>query len=110
MGANARIEKATGKFGFDLVFNFQVDHVAVVLPNWQSQVEASDCKIMFMGIKIGSYCGLVEDKVHDQILKAVLKIRTVSAPAVAARLEQIIQTKIGSEVRIPLIHVSEVVV
>jgi len=104
--SNARIEKASGgKAGFDLVFTFKVEHVGMVMPDWQTEVDASDCKVEFMGIKVGSYCGLVERKVRDGVLQAVLKVNTLSAPAISARLEQIIQTKIGSEVRIPLIHI-----
>merc|ERR1712187_143944 len=103
--SQARIERATTGKGFDLVFTFKVDHVGVVLPAWQTSIDASDCKIEFLGIKVGSYCGMVERKARDSIAQAVLKVQTVSAPAISARLEQIIQTKIGSEVRIPLIHV-----
>mmetsp|Transcript_85138 Transcript_85138/g.214684 ORF Transcript_85138/g.214684 Transcript_85138/m.214684 type:complete len:310 (-) Transcript_85138:69-998(-) len=104
--SNARIEKASGgKAGFDLVFTFKVEHIGMVMPNWQTQVDASDCKVEFMGIKLGSYCGIVEKKVREGVLKAVLQVNTVSAPAISARLEQLLQAKIGSEVRIPLIHV-----
>lgn len=101
--SNARIEQAYDGKGFDLVFNFKVDTVAVILPEWKTQVGANNCNAEVGGINVGSYCRMVETIVSDKIAQAVHKVDTVEAPVVSARLEQIIQAKIGSEVRIPLI-------
>jgi len=103
--SNARVETATSGTGLDLVFNFAVDTVGVVLPAWKTeQVDASNCNLDVLGIKIGSYCGFVVDHVRDGVEAAVMQVSTVTAPAVAAKLEQVLQAKIGSEVRIPLVH------
>ena len=71
--------------------------------NWDvTKIDLSGCDIKILGIKILSYCGLLKNLLEKQITKFTTQTATMTAPALADKLANIIQTKVGSEIRIPL--------
>lgn len=88
--------------GYDLVFNFSVDVVGLVLDWNVDDVVAHNCKIEILGIKIGSYCGLIEKAIKSGMAKLTTDVSKVVAPNLEKKLQTLINTAIGSQVSIPI--------
>ena len=87
---------------FDLVFNFHADVVGMVL-SWQViDVKASKCSIKILGIKIISFCGVIEKALKKGINELSAGALKILVPQLTAKLENAINTKVGSVVRIPI--------
>jgi len=99
--SNARVE-TTGAVPA-LVFDFNAD-VWGTVTSWNvDEVSVNHgCKLKVLGITIVSVCGYVESKVKDQAQKLLKQVTKIDAPVLLQRLEDKINTAIGSEVRIPL--------
>ena len=87
---------------YELVFAFDVDVVTVVLTWDVTHIDVSHCKIKILGIDIASYCGLIEKAIRNGVTKLSNKVSRITAPKIATKLAQMIQTAVGSTVRIPL--------
>jgi len=98
--SNARVENDNGKYS--VVFDFKVDTVTLALDWDLTKIDLSGCNIKILGIQIFSYCGFLTKILQKQITKFTTKTATMTAPALADKLQKLIQTKIGSEVKIPL--------
>jgi len=85
-----------------LMFRFHASVVGRVLSWNVDKVRADHCKIEVLGIKIGSVCGIIERLVKDQAQKFTKKVTQVKAPELLQRLEDKINTSIGSQVAVPL--------
>ena len=99
---NASLQKDPSGKGLDLVFNFHADVVGLVLSWDVTNVEASHCKIEILGIKILSYCGLIEKLIKNGVNALSEAALKMEVPKLRAKLEEAINTKIGAVVRIPL--------
>eukprot|EP00408_Alexandrium_pacificum_P006582 CAMPEP_0171235234 /NCGR_PEP_ID=MMETSP0790-20130122/41841_1 /TAXON_ID=2925 /ORGANISM="Alexandrium catenella, Strain OF101" /LENGTH=282 /DNA_ID=CAMNT_0011701539 /DNA_START=1 /DNA_END=849 /DNA_ORIENTATION=- len=97
---NARVTRVNGTWS--LVFNFHASVVGKVLSWSIEKVHADNCKIKILGIEIASVCGTIERHVKDKAQRLTDQVTQVTAPSVLKRLEQKINTAIGSEVTIPL--------
>mmetsp|Transcript_145279 Transcript_145279/g.264344 ORF Transcript_145279/g.264344 Transcript_145279/m.264344 type:complete len:295 (+) Transcript_145279:54-938(+) len=98
--SDAHLEHANGTWY--LAFNFHADVVGRVI-NWNvDKITADGCKIKILGIQIASVCGYVERKVKDKVQVLLDKVTKVDAPKILQRLQEKINTAIGSTVRIPL--------
>eukprot|EP00947_MAST-08B_sp_MAST-8B-sp1_P001352 g1352.t1 len=101
--SNATLQKDPTRPGvLDLVFDFHADVVGLVLSWDVSDVVVNHCKIEILGIKIGSYCGLLERLIKNGVNKLSAKATKLVAPKLQEKLEKAINTAIGSQVRIPL--------
>eukprot|EP00729_Bicosta_minor_P005770 gene5770-1171_t len=98
---NASVQK-TSAGGHELVFNFHADVVVLVLSWNVDDVVAHNCKIKILGIDIGSYCGILEKAIRNGVNTLSQRATKVAAPEIAEKLEDAINTKIGSVVTIPL--------
>jgi hypothetical protein len=87
---------------YNLVFDFDVDVVTIVMTWDVTHIDVSHCKIEILGIKIASYCGLIESAIKKGVNNLSKKTSRVTAPKLAAKLASAIQTAIGSTVTIPL--------
>jgi len=86
-----------------LVFDFNADVWGTVLSWNVDEVSVNHgCKLKVLGITIVSVCGYVERKVSDQAQKLLNEVTKIDAPVLLQRLEDKINTVVGSEVRIPL--------
>mmetsp|Transcript_112238 Transcript_112238/g.198860 ORF Transcript_112238/g.198860 Transcript_112238/m.198860 type:complete len:133 (-) Transcript_112238:149-547(-) len=98
--SDAHLEHANGTWY--LAFHFHADVVGRVI-NWNvDKITADGCKIKILGIQIASVCGYVERKVKDKVQVLLDKVTKVDAPKILQRLQEKINTAIGSTVRIPL--------
>jgi len=87
---------------WSLVFNFHASAVGTVV-KWNVQkVTADNCGINVLGITIGSVCGTIERHVRDKVQVLTHKVVTVTAPKLLNKLEDKINTRVGSVVAIPL--------
>lgn len=66
------------------------------------KVTADGCKIKILGIEIASVCGYVEKHIKSHAQELLNKITKVDAPKILQKLQDKINTAIGSVVRIPL--------
>ena len=100
--SNAKIEKNPNAPGYALVFNFHADVVGMVL-SWEViDVHASKCKIKILGITIISFCGIIEKALKKGINTLSAGALKILVPQLIQKLENAINTKVGSVVRIPL--------
>lgn len=97
---NAHIAKVNGTWS--LVFNFHAAIVGRVMTWNVEKVTADGCKIKIAGIEIASVCGIIERHVKDAAQKLTNQVTMVEAPKLLSKLEQKLNTLIGSEVVIPL--------
>ena len=100
--SNATLQKDPSGKGYDLVFSFHADVVGLVLSWDVTDVVVNHCKIEILGIKIGSYCGLLEKLIKKGVNTLSEKATKLVSPKLRAKLEKAINTVIGSTVRIPL--------
>lgn len=98
--SNARLARVNGTWS--LVFDFHAAVVGKVLMWHVEQVTADNCKIKILGITIASVCGTIERHVKDKVQTLTDRVMTVTAPKLLQKLEDKINTKIGSQVVIPL--------
>ena len=98
--SNARVAMVNGTWS--LVFDFHASVVGTVLKWNIEKVAADNCKIKILGITIASVCGTIERHVKDKAQVLTDKVMTLTAPNLLKKLEDKINTKIGSEVVIPL--------
>jgi hypothetical protein len=87
---------------YNLVFDFDVDVVTIVLSWDVTHIDVTHCKIEILGIKIASYCGLIEKAIKKGVNNLSAKVSRITAPKLAAKLATAIQTVIGSTITIPL--------
>lgn len=98
--SNAHIAKVNGTWS--LVFNFHADVFGKVI-HWNvEKVTANNCKIKILGIDIASVCGTIERHVQDGAQKLTDQAEKVQAPKLLQKLQDKINTAIGSTVVIPL--------
>eukprot|EP00040_Diaphanoeca_grandis_P003053 m.23574 g.23574 ORF g.23574 m.23574 type:complete len:282 (-) comp14268_c1_seq1:208-1053(-) len=97
---DARIERVNGTWS--LVFNLHASVIGTILKWNVEQVTANNCKIKILGITIISVCGLIEKYVKEGASILTNEVMTVQAPKLLQKLEDKINTLIGSEVIIPL--------
>lgn len=100
--SNPHVAVSASKSGFDLVFDFHADVIGLVLSWNVDDVTVHNCKIEILGIKIGSYCSLIEKAMMNGLTKLTTDISTVIAPNIQAKLEAALNAAIGSEIRIPI--------
>lgn len=98
--SNAHLEHLNGTWY--LAFNFHADVVGTVLQWNVDKITADGCKIKILGIEIASVCGYVERHVKDKLQSLLNSVERVDAPKILSKLEDRINTAIGSVVRIPL--------
>jgi len=86
-----------------MVFDFHADVWGTVL-EWHPEAISVQhgCKLKILGVTIVSVCGYIEKKVRDQAQKLLNTVSKVDAPRLIQKLEDKINTVIGSQVRIPL--------
>lgn len=90
------------KGGFELVFNFHASVVGLII-DWDiDHIDVSHCTIEILGIKILSYCGVLEKLIKTGVNNLLGKTEAVVAPRLQHKLESAINTAIGSIVRIPI--------
>ena len=65
-------------------------------------VHASKCKIKILGITIISFCGIIEKALKKGINTLSAGALKILVPQLIQKLENAINTKVGSVVRIPL--------
>ncbi|CAE7158205.1 unnamed protein product [Symbiodinium pilosum] len=85
-----------------LSFNFHADVVGTVLKWNVEKITADGCKIEILGIEIASVCGYVERHVKDKLQTLLDSVERIDAPKILQKLQDKINTAIGSIVRIPL--------
>lgn len=85
-----------------LSFNFHADVVGTVLKWNVDKITADGCKIKILGIEIASVCGYVERHVKDKLQSLLNTVERIDAPKILKKLQDKINTAIGSTVRIPL--------
>ncbi|CAE6912212.1 unnamed protein product [Symbiodinium sp. CCMP2592] len=85
-----------------LSFNFHADVVGTVLKWNVDKITADGCKIKILGIEIASVCGYVERHVKDKLQSLLNTVERIDAPKILKKVEDKINTAIGSTVRIPL--------
>eukprot|EP00467_Chlorarachnion_reptans_P003240 CAMPEP_0114509206 /NCGR_PEP_ID=MMETSP0109-20121206/13073_1 /TAXON_ID=29199 /ORGANISM="Chlorarachnion reptans, Strain CCCM449" /LENGTH=285 /DNA_ID=CAMNT_0001688317 /DNA_START=48 /DNA_END=905 /DNA_ORIENTATION=+ len=100
--SNAHVEKAVNGSGYELVFKFECDSVALVLKWNVEEVKANNCKLKILGIEILSYCGYLEKAIKNGANKLSTEAIKIDAPKVASKVENALNTFIGGTVRIPL--------
>eukprot|EP00928_Gymnodinium_smaydae_P010457 TRINITY_DN13947_c0_g1_i1.p1 TRINITY_DN13947_c0_g1~~TRINITY_DN13947_c0_g1_i1.p1 ORF type:complete len:303 (+),score=62.75 TRINITY_DN13947_c0_g1_i1:25-933(+) len=98
--SNAHVAKVNGTWS--LVFNFHASVVGTVLKWHVDSVHVDKCKIKILGIEIMSVCGTIERHVKDKAQVLTDKVTEVDAPKLLKKLEDKLNTAIGSEVVIPL--------
>lgn len=98
--SNAHLEHLNGTWY--LAFNFHADVVGTVLQWNVDKITADGCKIKILGIEIASVCGYVERHVKDKLQSLLNSVERIDAPKILSKLEDRINTAIGSVVRIPL--------
>lgn len=98
--SNAHIARVNGTWS--LVFNFHADVFGKVI-HWNvEKVTANNCKIKILDIEIASICGVIEKGVKDGAQKLTDQAEKVEAPKLLQKLQDKINTAVGSEVVIPL--------
>lgn len=100
--SDAHVEKAVEGNGYELVFKFECDSVALVLKWNVEEVKANNCKVKILGIDILSYCGFLERAIKNGANKLSAEAIRIDAPKVASKVENTLNTIIGGTVRIPL--------
>jgi len=98
--SHAHIEHENGTWY--LAFDFHADVVGRVIKWNADQITARGCKIKILGIQILSVCGFVERKVKSHLQGLMDHVTKIDAPKILKRLQDKINTAIGSKVRIPL--------
>lgn len=98
--SGAHLEHSNGTWF--LAFSFHADVVGRVMQWNVEKITADGCKIKILGIQIASVCGYVERKVKDKVQVLLDKVTRIDAPKILQRLQDKINTAIGSTVRIPL--------
>lgn len=107
--SNAHVE-STGDGAF-LVFDFHADIWGTVLEWRPEEVSVNNgCKMEVLGVTVVSVCGYIERRVQEQAQTMLNTVTKVTAPKLLAKLEEKINTAVGSEVRIPLNLASSVAV
>merc|ERR1711879_219145 len=98
--SNAHVAVINGTLS--LIFNFHADVMGKVI-HWNvEKVTADNCKIKILSIEILSVCGTIERHVKDGAQKLTDQAEVVDAPKLLKKLEDKINTAIGSVVVIPL--------
>lgn len=87
---------------FSLIFDIHASVVGTVLKWNVDKVTADNCKIKILGIEIFSVCGLVEKYVKEGASKLTNEVMTVTAPKLLTKLQNKLNTALGSKVVIPL--------
>jgi hypothetical protein len=100
--SNPRIQKRVNASGWELAFEFHADVVGLVLSWNVDDVVVKNCKIEILGVKIGSYCGLLERMIKNGVNKLSSHVSRVEAPKISQKLQNVINTAIGSTVHIPI--------
>lgn len=100
--SNAHVEKSPNSTGYDLVFNFECDSVALVLSWNVEEVKANNCKLKILDVEILSYCGLIEKAIKKGVNTLSQNAVKIVSPAIAKKVEIALNTLIGGVVRIPL--------
>ncbi|CAK9096557.1 unnamed protein product [Durusdinium trenchii] len=98
--SNARLEHLNGTWY--LAFNFHADVVGTVLEWNVDKITAHGCKIKILDVEIASVCGYVERHVKDKLQSLLNSVERIDAPKILHKLEEKINTEIGSVVKIPL--------
>lgn len=98
--SNAHVAKVNGTWS--LVFNFHAAVVGKVLTWNVDKVKANNCKIKILGIQIASVCGVIENEVKKHVQDLTDHVENIDAPKLLAKLENLINTQVGSVVVIPL--------
>ncbi|XP_063723744.1 uncharacterized protein LOC134851543 isoform X2 [Symsagittifera roscoffensis] len=89
------------QFGFNLTLSFKPK-------NWViDEVSVSQCDIMLVGLKIGSYCGTVASIVEENFQPVLDKWSNFEADTMITILEQATNKKVGDPVSIPVRVVNE---
>jgi len=106
--SNAHVQVVDGDMY--LVFNFHADVWGTVVSWNVDEISVhKGCKVKVLGITLVSVCGYISKKVGEQAQKLLNQVNQVYAPNLIKKLEDKINTAIGSEVRIPLQAMSAVV-
>jgi hypothetical protein len=85
-----------------LVFKFHADVVGRVIQWNVDDITASGCKIKILGVQIASVCGYVEKQLKSHVQQLMDKATRIDAPKILKKLQDKINTAIGSIVKIPL--------
>lgn len=97
---NAHVEHEDGTWY--LAFNFHADVVGRVLQWNVDKITANGCKLEILKIPIISVCGFIEKEVRQHIQPLMDHVTKIDAPKILQKLQNQINTKVGSKVRIPL--------
>lgn len=95
------IKKENGTW--NLEFDFNITIVGEVIKwNVDEFKVSGGCKIEVFHWKIADFCGYVSDKAKVMIQKFENTVSDVDAPALLKRIQDKIQTAVGTRVKIPL--------
>lgn len=98
--SNASLERDNGTWY--LTFHFHADVVGRVIQWNVTEITANGCKIKILGITIASVCGYVEKEVKSHLQTLMDQVTKIDAPKILKKLQDTINTVIGSVVKIPL--------
>lgn len=106
--SNAHLAFVQGQLS--LVFNFHASVVGTVIQWNVDKVIANGCKISVLGVQIMDVCGKVQDMVRQAANQYEQQATQITVPNLLQRLQDKINTAIGSQVVIPIRLASEMVV
>ena len=71
------------------------------------RVRLKNCDVKFMGLRLFSYCGLIEKTVKESAQKFVRKFNVFTLPKIVQRIEDILRHRLGEDIYIPLLLADE---
>ena len=85
--AEARARNGTMPY---LVFKIKIDLDANIKHFYVDRVKLQNCDVKFLGLKLFSYCGLIEKTVKESAEKYVRKFNVFKLPKILNRIEELL--------------------